>query len=204
MCGRYEVSPFLEKSPLYADLWEMPLTERLRKETKFVSSGVMVPGCSTAALALSRKREKKLFPMKWGYQLRSDSHLINARTESAAQLPTFRESWRSHRCLLPASAYFEWEHKTTPFGGTQTGTRYRIAPKTEQLTWLCGLYRMEQGVPVFVILTRAPWEGIAFIHNRMPLILPESAVDAWIDPSVPAEELLSLALEEMDYAADEV
>ena len=104
----------------------------------------------------------------------------------------FRDSWISHRCAVPASCYFEWEHLTSPDGRTKTGARYRLQDGSA-LTWLCGLYRMEEGVPCFVVLTREPGENIRFIHDRMPLILPEDAVSEWIRPDTRPEDLLPLA-----------
>ena len=72
------------------------------------------------------------------------------------------------------------------------------------ITWLCGLYRMEGQFPHFVVLTQNAAEDIAFIHDRMPLMLPEDAVEDWINPknSNPSK-LLPLALTEMEYAIDE-
>jgi len=67
------------------------------------------------------------------------------------------------------------------------------------VTWLCGLYRIENGLPVFVILTREPGEGIRFLHDRMPLILPGDLVDAWIRPDTKPEELLPYALTDMVF-----
>ena len=69
------------------------------------------------------------------------------------------------------------------------------------MTWLCGLYRIEEGLPVFVILTREPGDEIRFIHDRMPLILPEDAVDEWIRPDASPEKLLSQAVTDMIYEA---
>ena len=67
------------------------------------------------------------------------------------------------------------------------------------MTWLCGLYRIEEGLPVFVILTREPGEGIRFIHDRMPLILPENCIGDWIRPDTKPEELLGDALTDMIF-----
>ncbi len=64
---------------------------------------------------------------------------------------------------------------------------------------MCGLYRIEDGVPVFVILTREASEEIRSIHDRMPLIMPEAYVDEWIRPDAKPEELLDVALTEMVY-----
>ena len=67
------------------------------------------------------------------------------------------------------------------------------------MTWLCGLYRIEEGLPVFVVLTRAPGGEISFIHDRMPLILPEKCIDDWIRPDNRPEDLLGEALTEMVF-----
>lgn len=67
------------------------------------------------------------------------------------------------------------------------------------MTWLCGLYRIEDGLPAFVILTREPGEEIRFIHDRMPLIMPGDYVDEWIRPDAKPEELVERAMTEMVY-----
>ena len=100
------------------------------------------------------------------------------------------------RGAVPASCYFEWEHREGPGGKKVTGRKYRLQTESA-LTWLCGLYRMEEGVPCFVILTREAGDRIRFIHDRMPLILPEQCIDAWISPETRPEDLLDKALTEM-------
>lgn len=52
-----------------------------------------------------------------------------------------------------------------------------LQPKGSPVTWLCGLYRIEEGLPCYVILTREPSEEIRFIHDRMPLMLPDQCID---------------------------
>lgn len=59
--------------------------------------------------------------------------------------------------------------------------------------------RIENGMPYFVILTREPGEEIRFIHDRMPLIMPENLVNEWIRPDVKLEEFLPYALTEMIF-----
>ena len=124
---------------------------------------------------------------------------MNARAETAASKPTFREAWEKHRCIVPASWYFEWEHFTDNTGKKRTGSKYLIQPKGSTMTWLCGLYKIENGLPVFVVLTREPGEDIRFIHNRMPLIMPGDYVNEWIQPETRPEVLLDKALTEMVY-----
>ena len=100
---------------------------------------------------------------------------------------------------MPASWYFEWEHLPGKDGRKRTGDKYMIQPKDSAVTWLCGLYRIENGMPVFVVLTREPGEEIRFIHDRMPLIMPDKLVNEWIRPGIRPEELLPYALTEMVF-----
>jgi putative SOS response-associated peptidase YedK len=81
----------------------------------------------------------------------------------------------------------------------RTGQRYKIRPRGQEVTWLCGLYRIEEGLPVFVVLTRESGEEISFIHDRMPLILPGELVGDWIRPDADPSSLLERALTDMIF-----
>ena len=72
-----------------------------------------------------------------------------------------------------------------------------IQPKGEVITWLCGLYRIENGFPVFAIITKSPTEELSRIHDRMPLMLPEDKIDEWISPASKPEELIAFSQTEM-------
>ena len=72
-----------------------------------------------------------------------------------------------------------------------------IQPKGASVTWLAGLYRMEDGLPVFTVLTREPPEELRHIQDRMPLILPKEKIDDWIRPDTKPEELLRYAVTEL-------
>lgn len=63
----------------------------------------------------------------------------------------------------------------------------------------CGLYRIEDGMPVFVILTREPGEEICFINDRMLLIMPGDYVNEWIGSDVKPKELLDAAMTKTYY-----
>ena len=135
--------------------------------------------------------------MKWGFT--GKTLLINAKSETAAIKPTFRDAWGSHRCIVPASWYFEWEHFLTNNGKKKTGDKFMLQPKGSSVTWLCGLYRIENGLPCYVVLTREPSEEIRFIHDRMPLMLPETYVDDWIRPDAKPEEIIKAAQTDILY-----
>ena len=171
---------------------------RDRLSKPLVTSGEVRPTDVVAAIAPGKNREKTVFPMKWGFTLKGAGHpLVNARVETASSKPTFKDAWHSHRCAIPASFYYEWEHfKSTDFK-EKTGDRYTIQPAGDNITWLCGLYRIEEGYPVFTVLTREPSEKLSMIHDRMPLILPEDLIDDWIKPETKPEELLKYSLTDM-------
>ena len=200
MCCRYymEMSPKLRpiveaaaRSGLYRDH-----IEKIAKP--LITGGEVFPDSLVPVIASSKAGKKTVFPMIWGYHVDGVGRVIaNARAESAAEKPTFRESWAMHRCIIPASWYYEWEHIPTASGRTKAGDKYAIMPKGGELTCLCGLYRMENGYPHFVILTRAPGESVAAIHDRMPMILSEADAERWIDPAVNPHVLLSAALTDM-------
>ena len=67
--------------------------------------------------------------------------------------------------------------------------------------YMAGLYRLEAGRAVFTILTREPAPQIAFIHHRMPVILPIDAAKAWLNLQTPAEEVLTQAEQDVCFGA---
>ena len=109
---------------------------------------------------------------------------INARAETVATRPAFRDSLRRKRCLLPASGFFEWGPKASgrrPYYVTLTDRRPMAFagiwaswrdPESREWTRSCA-----------VITTRAN-DAIASIHNRMPVILPPEYWDLWLDRDV--------------------
>ena len=141
------------------------------------AEGEIFPSAVLPVIASNRNGERRVFPMKWGFT-GSKGLLINARAETAAEKETFREAWTKHRCVIPASWYFEWEHDEKK----KAGQKYALRPEEAGLIWLAGLYRMENGLPVFVILTRPADEGILWMHDRMPVMLPHREVNEWISP----------------------
>ncbi|MBQ9642841.1 MAG: SOS response-associated peptidase family protein [Lachnospiraceae bacterium] len=197
MCCRYWTEESPELREIVEEMNRSPLVERWQKTKGITAYGEVRPTDVVPVIAPDRAGHHAVFPMKWGFT--GKSLLINARVESAALKPTFREAWARHRCVVPASWYYEWEHLHGSDGRTYTGDRYMIQPENASVTWLCGLYRIEDGLPVFVVLTREPGEKIRFIHDRMPLILPENRIDEWIRPDTRPEDLLSEALTDMVF-----
>ena len=197
MCCRYLFEETPQMRELMEEMCRSSLAERWKETGELASYGEIYPSNIVPVIAPNRSGERTVFPMKWGYTGRS--MLVNARAETAAQKPTFREDWARHRCIIPATLYYEWEHPVGEDGRKRTGDKYGIRPGDGGITWLCGLYRFENNLPVFVILTREPGERIRFIHDRMPLIMPEKYVDEWIRPDTDPGKLLPYALTDMEY-----
>ncbi len=195
MCGRYYLENTIEMKPFLEKMMESSLVRRWNDTSAVVSAGEIHPTDVVPVIASNRAGKQSVFPMRWGYN--GKTLLINARVETAPEKPTFRDDWKSHRCIVPASYYFEWEHLKANDGKTKTGDKYLIQPKDSTMTWLCGLYRFENELPHFVILTRNAADPIRFIHDRMPLIVPEDKISEWIKPDADPNVLLDFALSDM-------
>ena len=188
MCGRYNFSKN-SSSPMVQKVLENLQTRQIE-----VKTGEVNPGDVAAAIASNRKMEPQAFGMKWGYKIPDGKLIFNARSETAAQKAMFADGMRQRRCLIPADCYYEWQ-KTG-----QGKQKYQIAPTNTNGFFLAGIYRIEQGFPVFSVLTKEPVESIAFIHNRMPVILPNEIIKDWLNPQYHGQELLNAALQNMSFS----
>lgn len=187
MCGRFYL-PEEDSMQALNDL----LARLNRSDVK--RGGEINPGDTIPVIANSREMEARPFGMKWGYSLPGKSGLIfNARSETAAASPLFRDGMAVRRCLIPAQHYFEWEKRG------REKIRYAIRPEEEGLFYLAGIYRFEGNTPVCAVLTRPPCEPIRFIHDRMPVMLPLSLQSAWLDVKTPPRDLLNEAIEKVMY-----
>jgi putative SOS response-associated peptidase YedK len=203
-----ELKPYVDRAKASSLL--KTIVPKLGRPMK--TEGEIRPTDIAPVIAPSRKSQSPaVFPMAWGFtNPRSDSGspLVNARSETASQKPFWKESWTRRRCVIPASYYFEWEHCTASDGKKKTAQKYMIQPKDSAVTFLAGLYGFEERngitVPVFTILTREPGEGIRFIHDRMPVVLPGDAARAWCNPGNIPEEIIGSAITDMFYEKAEL
>ena len=203
MCGRYWIDESSEMKGIVDKMQQSSLLRRCKNASNIRVSGEVCPSEIVPVIAPDKNGIQAVFPMKWGFS--GKSFLINARTETAFTKQTFRNAWLRHRCIIPSAGYFEWEHCVGNSGKTTTGDKYYIHAKDAGITWLCGLYRIEDGFPVFVILTREPGDEIRFIHNRMPLILPDHLALEWIHPNANPKELSGKAVTDVLFEkADDI
>ena len=132
----------------------------------------------------------------WADDPKIGNRMINARAETVAKKPAFRQAFRRRRCLVPADGFFEW-NKGPSDGKKPTKTPYWIHRADGAPFVMAGLWERwepENGsaLHTFTILTTDAVPEIRDIHQRMPVILPEKAADAWLAADTSAEDLVSL------------
>ena len=187
MCGRFYVPEDGSIQMIRA------IVERLEHRNLKVKTGDVFPGDMAAVVASNRQLQPQPFAMEWGYHLSDGKRIVNARSETASQKAMFVDGIRQRRCLIPAQHYYEWEK------ADGKKVKYAIEPEGSEGCFLAGIYRMEAGKPVFTILTRCAAEGIAFIHERMPVILPNEAAEDWLNPQYYGNDILQAAITQMIF-----
>lgn len=187
MCGRY----YIAEEDSAAELQE--IIEQLNRRGAEVKTGEIYPTDTVPVLANNKSMVITPFAMKWGYTLPDGKQIINARSETAADKPLFRDGMLQRRCLIPATNYFEWEKRG------RDRIKYTIRECDSPILYMAGVYRIENGKPVFSILTREPAENIAFIHNRMPVILHPEAKNDWLNVRYAAGDIIANTMLNLQY-----
>jgi putative SOS response-associated peptidase YedK len=117
----------------------------------------------------------------WSDDLAIGNRHINARSETAASKPAFRQAFAQRRCIVPVSGFYEWRLMSDG----RTKQPYRIGRIDGEPFMLGGLWdrSMIAGVPLesFTILTTSPNGLMAALHDRMPVLVAESDHDLWLD-----------------------
>jgi putative SOS response-associated peptidase YedK len=134
-----------------------------------------------------RDGRRRLSPARFGFPRPGKPPLINARSETADSLPSFRDAFRGGRCLVPVDGFYEWLEE-----GGRKRPRWLHRPGGGLLL-LAGLCREREGVLAFAILTTEANRTVRGLHGRMPAILSPGDAAAWLerpDPGllVPAPE----------------
>jgi putative SOS response-associated peptidase YedK len=184
MCGRYTLST---PSDLLADLMEVEEAPELAARYN------IAPTQEAPILRLSgdSATERELRLLKWGLvpfwadDPAIGNRMINARSESVAEKPSFRTSFKKRRCAVLADGFYEWQ-KT---GSGKQPFFFRL--KSRRPFGMAGLWdRWEKGegqpLETFTILTTSPNELVAEAHHRMPVILSQADLGRWLDPEADA------------------
>ena len=135
----------------------------------------------------------------WAKDPKIGARMINARAETVAEKPAFRNALKKRRCLVLADGYYEWQK-------TPTGKRpFRIVMRSGEPFAIAGLWETwkdPQGnvVPSCSIITTAANDFLSPIHNRMPVILPRETEEMWLNSDL--EEASALTDILISYPGD--
>jgi len=125
---------------------------------------------------------------RWAREIGSGQPLINARSETVAEKPSFRDSYRERRCLVVADGFYEWQaagkHKQPYWIGLPGGQPFGFAGLWDR-------WKAEDGhtIESCTILTTDANESLRALHDRMPVIVAPEQFDLWMDPDTIPWEL---------------
>ena len=202
MCGRFGLFVTPEVLEEYFALGELgPAAPALRYN--------LTPG---EAVAIVREHEgrRSMTALQWGLipfwakDPKIGRRLVNARLDSVAEKPAFREAWQRRRCLIPASGFYEWSE---PVGGRKRP--HFIRPTTEPVFALAGLWERwrtpgGEKLETCVIVTTDAHRELEPIHDRMPLLIPRHAHALWLDPCSSVDDVLQVAASPPPFAVHPV
>lgn len=178
MCGRYLFDPATgELSEYYKMAFQMTQED--------LKTGEIPPSEEVVTLGLGQDHKLRVALTTWGFSNHQNKQLlINARSETLEEKPTFRNEFRTHRCLFPMSGFYEWNHKKE---------QLLFTLPEDQVMYVAGLYRIKDGRTESVILTTVPNATVEPIHNRMPLIIAKKEARVWLENLDSARKLLHKA-----------
>jgi putative SOS response-associated peptidase YedK len=120
----------------------------------------------------------------WAKDPKIGNRMINARAETLGEKAAFKAAFKRRRCIIPADGFYEWQKVP----GQKTKVPHHITRADGQPLAFAGLWEVWRGpekdqepLRSVTIVTTAANETMAPIHDRMPVILPETAWDSWLD-----------------------
>jgi putative SOS response-associated peptidase YedK len=119
----------------------------------------------------------------WAETAKVGSRMFNARAETLATSPAFRDALVRKRCLVPVESFYEWKREGT------VRQPYRVARSDGRVLVLAGLWSgwrdpaTDTVRRTFTIVTTTPNDALADLHDRMPVIVPDDAWARWLDPA---------------------
>ena len=182
MCGRYTLTSSGEELALLFDISDLPMV---------LPRYNLAPTQEAAVVREPAPGEpRRLDLLKWGlipYWAKEASignRMINARSESVAEKPAYRWSFKKKRCLIPSDGFYEWKKEG------KLKQPYLIHRKDGKPFAFAGLWSswkspdQERPIETFTILTTDANDLLRPLHDRMPVILDPENFDLWLDPKI--------------------
>lgn len=186
MCGRYSLNTTAE---------ELSKHFKLLRRLKILPDFNIHP--AKDILALIQLDDSTVQPVKlhwglvpsWAKDTKNSQHLINARSETVREKPSFRAAFQHRRCLIPATGFYEWARRD----GKQA---YNFHRPDHNLFAFAGLWEQwqheQQTLYSCTILTAAANALMQPIHDRMPVILPPDLYLQWLDKAANHDSVFRL------------
>lgn len=201
MCGRYTITVTLEELLLYYGVEDVTGGYHLPRFN-------IAPGQMILAVVEDNQKERRIGQLKWGLvpswakDAKGGWRMINARSETLTEKPSFKTLLFRKRCVVPADGFYEWAKRED---GSKQPMRIRL--KSKQIFSMAGLYDTwiapdGSRLNTCTIITTRPNEVVQPIHDRMPVILNEQQEKMWLDRHVQDRDTLLDLLQ--PYPADEM
>lgn len=179
MCGRFTLTAVPHRLQVRFGLAAAPEGVAPRYNIAPSQTVLVIPNRTPR---LARPARWGLIP-HWAKDAAIGHRMINARGETVASRAAFRDALERRRCLIPADGFYEWKRE-----GTRRRTPFYLRAHDGQPFALAGLWdvwRPPAGAAVAscTIITTQANDVVAAIHDRMPVILPPAAFDAWLAPA---------------------
>ena len=184
MCGRYVIEDGEDVTEMRKIFDKLESFYSDTKEFQNVKKGEIFPTDTVPVIIPERELNLDVVPMQWGFRpvQQGGRALINARSESVYDKPTFRGSMPDKRCVIPSNGFFEW-------GQLENGKKqkYLIKPTDSPTLYFAGIYdkkidyKTNKELVHFVILTRESRGMIRSIHHRMPVTVARRDILKWLN-----------------------
>ena len=188
MCGRFTFASDAETLTQTFFDFEIPMNLSPRYNISPTQDVAVIANTPTDTEKRSGTGQVEFFHWglipSWARDPKIGNRMINARSETLAEKPSFRNAYKHRRCLILADGYYEW--KKIP--GDRLKQPVYIRLKSQKPFALAGLWEtwqtenMDEPIHSCTIITCPPNALMAEIHHRMPVILPQDAYAEWLAP----------------------
>ncbi len=190
MCGRYTITLDADSVKDQLHLIEVPDTYTPRYNVAPTQPVAVVTSAEERAVEMFRWG---LIP-SWAKDPEIGNRMINARSETLMEKPSFRNAFNKRRCLVIADGFYEWKKGAGRGGSSQP---FLFKQKTGEAFAFAGLWefwRSKEGMEIHscTIITTDANDSVAPVHIRMPVMLAGDALWQWLDPAEQPGSLIKL------------
>lgn len=162
MCGRYFLS--------FKAISELVKRVDINEAQNLLLAKDYFPSNEVPIIILNNNR-LNLIGAKWGFKAFDKKMIINARSETILEKSLFKNEVIDHRCIIPASGFYEWN---------ELKQKFSFENENDYIMYLAGIYRMINGQIEMTIITTKANYSMQGIHHRMPLVLNEDLMNKWL------------------------